>query len=81
MFLSVLKKKVFFSAVTFVVLKIKKTFFFFNTKKVTAEKPKIWPFLVNLSENSSMCRRNHLTVIGETNSSHLINAVCDMLHQ
>ena len=65
MFLSVLKKKV---------------FSIFNTKKVTAEKPKIWPFLLNLSENLSTCRRNHLPVISETNSSHLINAVCDMLH-
>ena len=37
--------------------------------------------LVNLSENSTMCKRSHLTVISETNSFHLINTVYDMLYQ
>ena len=59
----------------------KKVFSIFNTKKVTAEKQKIWPFLVNLSENSTMCKRSHLTVISETNFFHLINTVYDMLYQ
>ena len=53
---------------------------FLTQKEFNAEKQKIWPFLVNLLENSP-CKRSHLIVISESNSSHSINGVCDMLHQ
>ena len=59
----------------------KNVFSIFNTKEVTAIKQKNMAILVNLSENLSMCKRSCLTVISKTSSSHLINAVCDMLHQ
>ena len=59
----------------------KKVISIFHTKKVKPEKQKIWLFLINLLENSPICKLSHLTLISETNSSHSINTACDMLHQ
>ena len=59
----------------------KKVFSIFNTKEVRAEKQLIWPFWLIYRKIHLMCKRNHLTMISKTSSSHLINAVCDMLHQ
>ena len=43
----------------------KKVFYIFNKKKIKAEKQKIGSFVVNLLENSPICKRSHLTVISE----------------
>ena len=59
----------------------KKVFSIFNTKEVTVEKQIIWPFWLIYRKIHLMCKRSHLTMISETSSSHLNNAVCDMLHQ
>ena len=59
----------------------KKKVFYFQHKRSYSRKTKNMAILVHLSENSSMCEHSLLTVISETISSHLINAVCDMLHQ
>ena len=40
----------------------KKVFSIFTTKEVTAEKQKLWPFLINFSENSLMSYRVRSTV-------------------